>query len=137
MMFTPCWTMRQQWILVDSSGTDNGSHYTLDNFTISVSAEATSGTTNLNLLQDSVSEPTIIIDIASVSRGDSASERNTEPITLVDDEATLKIGPTPASPIEWGDFDVTVTGQLQSAITVTLALEPGQQPLVEVQTTVF
>ena len=42
-------------VTLSPSGTaDNGSDYTLDNFTISVSAGATSGTTNLNLLQDSV-----------------------------------------------------------------------------------
>ena len=80
-------------VTLSPSGTaDNGSDYTLDNFTISVSAGATSGTTNLNLLQDSVSEnpaETIIIDIASVSGGDSASENGTQSrtVTITDDEA--------------------------------------------------
>ena len=46
--------------------------------------------TNLNLLQDSVSEnpaETIIIDIASVSGGDSASENGTQSrtVTITDD----------------------------------------------------
>ena len=124
-------------VTLSPSGTaDNGSDYTLDNFTISVSAGATSGTTNLNLLQDSVSEnpaETIIIDIASVSGGNSASENGTQSqtITLVDDEATpqITLAPTPASPIaeNGGTSTVTVTSSVvsSSAITVTLASGAG------------
>ena len=122
-------------VTLSPSGTaDNGSDYTLDNFTIGVSAGATSGTTNLNLLQDSVSEnpaETIIIDIASVSGGDSASENGTQSqtITLVDDEATpqITLAPTPTSPIaeNGGTSTVTVTSSVISSSAITVTLAPG------------
>ena len=122
-------------VTLSPSGTaDNGSDYTLDNFTISVSAGATSGTTNLNLLQDSVSEnpaETIVLDITSVSGGDSASENGTQSqtITLVDDEATpqITLAPTPTSPIaeNGGTSTVTVTSSIISSSAITVTLAPG------------
>ena len=122
-------------VTLSPSGTaDNGSDYTLDNFTISVSAGATSGTTNLNLLQDSVSEnpaETIVLDITSVSGGDSASENGTQSqtITLVDDEATpqITLAPTPASPIaeNGGTSTVTLTSSVISSSAITVTLAPG------------
>ena len=122
-------------VTLSPSGTaDNGSDYTLDNFTISVSAGATSGTTNLNLLQDSVSEnpaETIVLDITSVSGGDSASENGTQSqtITLVDDDATpqITLAPTPTSPIaeNGGTSTVTVTSSIISSSAITVTLAPG------------
>ena len=122
-------------VTLSPSGTaDNGSDYTLDNFTISVSAGATSGTTNLNLLQDSVSEnpaETIVLDITSVSGGDSASENGTQSqtITLVDDEATpqITLAPAPTSPIaeNGGTSTVTVTSSIISSSAITVTLAPG------------
>ena len=122
-------------VTLSPSGTaDNGSDYTLDNFTISVIAGATSGTTNLNLLQDSVSEnpaETIVLDITSVSGGDSASENGTQSqtITLVDDEATpqITLAPTPASPIaeNGGTSTVTLTSSVISSSAITVTLAPG------------
>ena len=122
-------------VTLSPSGTaDNGSDYTLDNFTISVSAGATSGTTNLNLLQDSVSEnpaETIVLDITSVSGGDSASENGTQSqtITLVDDEATpqITLAPAPTSPIaeNGGTSTVTVTSSIISSSAMTVTLAPG------------
>ena len=122
-------------VTLSPSGTaDNGSDYTLDNFTISVSAGATSGTTNLNLLQDSVSEnpaETIVLDITSVSGGDSASENGTQSqtITLVDDDATpqITLAPTTTSPIaeNGGTSTVTVTSSIISSSAITVTLAPG------------
>ena len=122
-------------VTLNPSGTaDNGSDYTLDNFTISVSAGATSGSTNLNLLQDSVSEnpaETIVLDITGVSGGDSASENGTQSqtITLVDDEATpqITLAPAPTSPIaeNRGTSTVTVTSSIISSSTITVTLSAG------------
>ena len=112
-----------------------GTDYTINSSTITIAAGNTTGTAQLSILEDSFSEvpnETIVVDIASVSGGDSAVEAapaQQVAVTITDNEATpqITLAPTPTSPIaeNGGTSAITVTSSIISSSAITVTLAPG------------
>ncbi|MGM8063374.1 DUF4347 domain-containing protein, partial [Vogesella indigofera] len=115
-------------ITLTPTGTASGSDYSLSNTTITILAGQTTGTATLSATGDTLDEAdeTIVLDITSVTGGDSATESGSQQVTvtILDDDA--------APGISIADASVTEGNSGNSSLSFTVSLSAASGKTVSV-----
>ncbi|MBC3875799.1 Ig-like domain-containing protein [Undibacterium flavidum] len=122
-------------IAATGTATGSGTDYTLSSTSIKILAGNLTGTALVTAVQDTLDEPneTVIVDIISVSGGDSATESGTQQqtITITDDDATPSLSIANVSQAEGNSgstnltFTVTLSAASAQAVSVNYATING------------